>query len=92
MPSGHSIIAGFFSIFIFHHINNTYNISKDKQLELLLYCFIFTTYTMYSRILFGCHTLQQTIIGAFIGIIYGHIFYTLNYKYYLKKKQLNHSI
>ena len=32
---------------------------------------------MYTRILSGCHTLQQTIIGT----IYGYYYYNLSYKF-----------
>ena len=30
---------------------------------------------MYSRVLMNCHTIQQTILGAFIGSIFGYYFY-----------------
>ena len=44
-------------------------------------CLLFTFYTMYTRILFGCHTFQQTIVGSIIGSVYGYYYYKLSYKF-----------
>ena len=78
MPSGHCILAGYISIYMYHYILNKYKIDKTKHNYILILCILFTFYTMHTRILFGCHTLEQTIIGAIIGIILGHYHYILS--------------
>ena len=77
MPSGHSILAGYISIYMYYYIINKYKIDKKKHNYVLLLCISFTFYIMYTRILFGCHTIEQTIIGGIIGIIVGHYYYLL---------------
>lgn len=80
MPSGHCILAGYISIYMYNYILNKYKIDKTKKNYVLLICVLFTFYTMHTRILFGCHTLEQTILGSMIGIIVGHYYYLLSDK------------
>jgi len=80
MPSGHCILAGYISIYMYYYIINKYKIDKKKHNYILLLCVSFTFYTMYTRVLFGCHTLEQTIIGGIIGMILGHYYYLLSNK------------
>lgn len=80
MPSGHSILAGYISIYMYYYLINKYKIHKSKYNITLSFCILFTFYTMYTRVLFNCHTIQQTIIGAMIGIIIGHYYYLLSKK------------
>ena len=54
---------------------------KKNNTNLFTICLLFTFYTMYTRILSGCHTLQQTIIGCIISTIYGYYYYNLSYKF-----------
>jgi len=77
MPSGHSILAGFTSIFLYYYLIDKYKIKKEYHDKLLLVCLLFTFYTMYTRILFNCHTIQQTICGSLLGILSGHYYYKL---------------
>jgi membrane-associated phospholipid phosphatase len=86
MPSGHCILAGFCSIFVWHYLIHKYKIEKYNHNKLLLFCLFFTFYTNYTRIHFGCHTVQQTIIGTFIGMIFGHYYFLLSYIFLLNKK------
>ena len=77
MPSGHSILAGFTSIYLYYYLIDKYKIKKHFHDKLLITCLLFTFYTMYTRILFNCHTIQQTIVGALLGILFGHYYYKL---------------
>ena len=81
MPSGHSLLAGYISTVLYYYLINKYNIKKkSKKNYILMLCLIFTFYTMHTRILFGCHTFQQTVIGTIIGMIYGHYYYKISHK------------
>lgn len=86
MPSGHSILAGFTSIYLYYYLIDKYKIKKQYHDILLIICLLFTVYTMYTRILFNCHTIQQTIIGAIIGMIYGYYYYIFINKILQKNK------
>ena len=35
----------------------------------------------YTRVLMNCHTIQQTILGSFMGLLFGHFYY-----FYIKNK------
>jgi membrane-associated phospholipid phosphatase len=78
MPSGHSIIAiltaTFWTIYI---LNN----SKNNLFKILSILILnsFCVLVCFSRIYLNCHTIQQVIIGAIIGFIFGKI----SYKYYI---------
>ena len=80
MPSGHSILAGYLSVFIYYYLVNKYKIKQENQKYIFMFSILFVFYTMYTRILFECHTLQQTIIGSIIGVILGHYYYMLSNK------------
>ena len=80
MPSGHCILAGYLSIYMYYYIINKYKIDKKKHNYVLLLCVLFIFYIMHTRILFGCHTLEQTIVGGIIGMFLGHYYYLLSNK------------
>jgi len=80
MPSSHSILAGFTSIYLYYYLIDKYKIKKQFHDKVLFTCLLFTFYTMYTRILFNCHTIQQTIVGALLGILFGHYYYKLSLK------------
>tara|TARA_Y100000389_G_scaffold69001_1_gene65542 strand:- start:3255 stop:3872 length:618 start_codon:yes stop_codon:yes gene_type:complete len=84
MPSGHSqSVAYFSSLGIMFLLDNKKNSNIINILCIsLLVCL--TLFIMYSRILFKCHTLEQTLIGALIGIIIGLLLY--KYKEKIKSK------
>lgn len=75
MPSGHSILSGFVAVFMYNFIIEHYNIKSEYKPIILFLTVFFILYTMYSRVLMNCHTIQQTIVGAFIGSIFGYYFY-----------------
>lgn len=62
---------------MYYYLIKKYKIEKNKQKYILIYCILFVFYTMHTRIIFGCHTLQQTIVGAAIGCLLGHYYYLL---------------
>jgi membrane-associated phospholipid phosphatase len=70
LPSGHSQIMGFFSMWmllILWHYNKKIDIYLITVMIILIY---FTYLMMYSRVIYyKCHTWLQSIIGTFIGII-----------------------
>ena len=93
-PSGHSQFAGLNSGFLIRDIihKNTKDgkfsslDKKDKMSVILLLLFI--PIMMYSRVFIEkCHTLEQTIFGATIGLILGYKSYDLYL--YLDKNYIN---
>lgn len=66
MPSGHSQNIFFITTILSLYLNNIY-----KTIFLLF----IAIYGGYLRIKFGCHTLNQVIIGGIIGIIFGYLCY-----------------
>tara|TARA_Y100001958_G_C21164687_1_gene497779 strand:- start:260 stop:850 length:591 start_codon:yes stop_codon:yes gene_type:complete len=75
MPSGHSILSGFVAVFMYNFIMDNYNIKSKYKPIILFLSLLFILYTMYSRVLMNCHTIQQTIFGAMIGSICGYYYY-----------------
>jgi len=75
MPSGHSMLAGFMGIFLYYHIIDYYKVLPQNKQYVFILVSIFIVYMMYTRVLMNCHTLQQTIVGAIIGILLGHYYY-----------------
>ena len=87
MPSGHSQTAWTFATYFllkiiknwYNKYNNNKNISIIDYIWLVVSCIlIFSSaiYISYSRVYIeGCHTLQQVIVGGFIGIVSGFLIY-----------------
>lgn len=67
MPSGHSLLIMMTTIFWSLYFN------KKKQYHKSILLMIIASIIMYSRILLGCHTVQQVIIGGIFGCIIGII-------------------
>jgi len=88
MPSGHSMITAFVCIFLYYYIVDYYNIPNTKKIYVLLPCLLITLYMMYTRVLMNAHTIQQTIVGSFIGIVFAHYYYIYT-KNKIKKKISN---
>lgn len=88
MPSGHSMITAFVCVFMYYYIVDYYNISNTKKIYVLLPCLLITLYMMYTRVLMNAHTIQQTIVGSLIGIIFAHYYY-IYVKNKIKKKKSN---
>lgn len=74
MPSGHAQMAGFFTAYSMLKLS-------DDQVSMPFYVTVgiilgsSLLFIMYSRIEAKCHTLQQTIAGAILGLFLGHVFY-----------------
>ena len=85
MPSRHSQSIAFFSTLCILYLLTNMN---NKNIFINIFgCFIFICFIlfiMYTRILFKCHTLNQTIIGSLIGIILAILLF--KYKDKIKKK------
>lgn len=95
MPSGHSQGVAFFSTLgIMYLLNNRKN--DNKKLIIIIGCLLlacFTLFVMYSRVLFKCHTIEQTIIGSLIGICLALILFKYKNKIKNKlKKYKNHEL
>jgi len=80
MPSGHSESIGLFTSFWLLYLWDKYkeenNISILNIIAIFLILLI-SLYVPYSRILIGCHSVSQVIVGYIIGIILGTISYKL---------------
>ena len=88
MPSGHSQSIAFFSTLCILTLINSKNkyIIKIIGIFILSFCILFI---MYSRIILKCHTVNQTILGSFIGFILAYYLYkkkNIIKKYILKIK------
>ena len=95
MPSGHSQTAWTFATyFILKIIHNFYNTNYNAKtttlfdyIWLLVSCSLVLStaiYISYSRVYIeGCHTIQQVIVGGFIGIAFGYLIY------YFEKDAIN---
>ena len=80
MPSGHALIAGMTFAFWLQYINEHTKDEKLKRRQYVLLAIICGAIVI-SRFYFGCHTIQQSILGAFIGGGLGFV----GYKYLYKK-------
>lgn len=92
MPSGHSQLAWFFSIYlILSLLHNEFN-SNNKYIYIKIIILIFLALLVsYSRIYIdNCHTLGQVIIGGFIGIIMAYLLFKL--KLYLSDSLLKNIV
>jgi len=70
MPSGHSQSAATFATFLILKTESSYY-SKVIKLIIESSLILMILLIMYSRVYFGCHTIQKTIIGSLLGIISG---------------------
>jgi len=78
MPSGHSQTATFFSTYLILHILNGggYQDSIMKYSSIVFLTGI-SFFIMASRVYLNCHTIQQVVVGGFLGSIFGAVYYTL---------------
>lgn len=76
MPSGHSQDAAIFSTYLFL---KTKDGILDENIKLVIQSILvlLTLFIMYSRIYLNCHTIQQVLVGASIGIFLGQYFYNI---------------
>lgn len=71
MPSGHSQIIGFIIGFWIFYIIDKYNQYSLKNKIGFLIILLLLIYICISRILIGCHTINQVIVGYIIGLLFG---------------------
>lgn len=86
MPSGHSESMGLFTTFWLLYLYDMYKKKGLSSLNIVGLVFILITgiYVPYSRIVVGCHSVSQVIIGYIVGIILGVISYKI-YDIYLEE-------
>jgi len=92
MPSGHSILAFFVSVYLILYIFNI-NFSEFRNptiikiiyLIISLLLIVLSVFIGYTRIFIAkCHTIQQVIVGSIIGSLLGYL--THRYKPVIQKK------
>jgi membrane-associated phospholipid phosphatase len=72
MPSGHSQCAWIFSSYFMYQLLHNKKTSKYMKAIQSLILIVFAGLMSYSRVYVeGCHTIQQVIVGAILGIIIG---------------------
>jgi membrane-associated phospholipid phosphatase len=71
MPSGHSQIISFAAIFWILYLWRKAHTSRLWALTGTLIIMLVTALIMYSRILEGCHNLEQVLVGMLFGSILG---------------------
>lgn len=75
MPSGHSQIISFSSIFWSLYLWRKSGLSFQSCLIRTTLLTIISCLIMYSRISCGCHNLQQVLVGSGVGSLLGSGFY-----------------
>lgn len=80
MPSGHALVAGVTFTFWVNYIREHTEDPKLRRRQYVILGLICSAVVI-SRFYLGCHTIQQSIIGALIGCGLG----ILGYKYIYKK-------
>ena len=92
MPSGHALVAGMTFMFWVQYICEHTKEEKLKRRQYVLLALICSS-VIISRFYFGCHTIQQSILGALIGGGLGYIGYKYIYNkvlYYIDYYNLLH--
>jgi membrane-associated phospholipid phosphatase len=79
MPSGHAQIAMITMVFWGMYLLDKFGWNDRTYLSVILLSAICIAIVV-SRVLLGCHTVQQVIIGALIGLPLGYLGYKV-YKY-----------
>ena len=77
MPSGHAQMAGFFTAYSMSKLGED-NVSPSFYTAVGIFLGSSLIFIMYSRVFSKCHTIQQTVAGALIGLVLGNLFF--NYK------------
>lgn len=85
MPSGHSETMGLFTSFWLLYLFDLHKRRGLSNLNIvgLVFIVIIGTYVPYSRVVIGCHSVAQVLVGYTIGIILGVGSYKI-YDIYLK--------
>jgi len=81
MPSGHAqSMALTLSFWLLYIWNNKQIKSKGVRIIGSLFIIVSCVSVIYSRILFGCHSILQTITGTIIGLLLGILFFKASYR------------
>ena len=81
MPSGHAQSMGLtFSFWLLYIWNNKQIKNKGVKIIGSIFIIISCVSVIYSRILFGCHSVLQTITGTIIGLLLGILFFKATYR------------
>ena len=68
MPSGHAQMSFFTTIFVYLSLKHTN----------LLYLYLFISLIIcYQRVKFDFHSIEQVVVGAIVGSVFGYIVYQL---------------
>ena len=76
MPSGHSLEAMLISAFLCMYIIRTQEATYKRNINLVLVLLVGISIS-YSRVILGCHTHSQVIVGGLLGAIIGYYGYIL---------------
>lgn len=76
MPSGHSIESMLIAVFLVMYILKNHEKSIKRHSLVILVLLIGISVSV-SRVVFGCHTILQILIGGIIGSIIGYYGYTV---------------
>lgn len=90
MPSGHSQMGWFFfcygTLFLAENVLKNLKDTKNKKTKSIIWFSIVTTLLFimavtlsYSRVHIKCHTVQQVVLGGFIGIGFGILSYYISH-------------
>tara|TARA_B100000925_G_scaffold5978_1_gene4240 strand:+ start:28 stop:579 length:552 start_codon:yes stop_codon:yes gene_type:complete len=77
MPSGHAQMAGFFTAYSMSKLGED-SVSIPFYTSVGIFLGSSLIFIMYSRVYSKCHTVQQTLAGALIGLVLGNLFF--NYR------------
>lgn len=83
MPSGHSNSMGFLAMFITLYYTRNMNQNNPKYIIPIIWFISLIVFSQ--RIIIGCHTPLQVIIGASMGCLWGIIAYNIAHKLFPKE-------
>ena len=71
MPSGHSLEAMLISVFLIMYVNKNHKNGLKKDI-LMISILLIGLGVCISRVILGCHTILQIIIGGVLGSVIGY--------------------
>ena len=76
MPSGHSLESMLIAIFLSMYIIKTHEKGMGRNV-LIVFILLIGIAVCVSRVVLGCHTIPQIIVGGLIGAVVGYYAFTL---------------
>ena len=74
-------LSAFTCMYLYYYLIYDYKIPKNQNILIIIFLIIII-YMAYTRVLMNCHTIQQTILGSFMGLLFDiFIIFTLKTKY-----------